>query len=241
MNNVSNVGFGSSGLGEVLLEGHCLTKSYPMGVKRLEVLKGVDVRIHRGEAICIVGSSGAGKSTLLHVLGTLDVPTLGKVFFKGQDLSRMNAEDMAGFRNKTMGFVFQFHHLLSEFTALENIAMPCRIAGDSKAESEKAAAEYLDLMGLSGRADHYPSELSGGEQQRVAIARALVRKPEILFADEPTGNLDSTNSKVIRDLFFELKEKFKLTLVVVTHDRQFAEQFPLVRSLKDGRWDEALS
>lgn len=220
-----------------LISVQCVTKSYPMGASRLEVLRGIDLEIARGEAVCIVGSSGAGKSTLLHILGTLDKPTLGKVIFKSHDLTRESDESLAEYRNKSMGFVFQFHHLMSEFSALENVMMPCRIAGMSVAESRTAAEELLNLLGLSQRLNHYPSELSGGEQQRVAIARALVRKPEILFADEPTGNLDTNNAGRIQDLFFELKEKLKLTLVVVTHDPVFAQKFPRVLRMRDGLWE----
>lgn len=173
-------------MSEVLLSAHTVTKSYPMAGKRLEVLKGVSINIYKGEAICIVGSSGAGKSTLLHILGTLDRPTLGKVYHKGVDLSRFNDEELARFRNQSLGFVFQFHHLLSEFSALENVMIPCRISGQSKKEAEIAATKYLEMLGLGPRMNHFPSELSGGEQQRVSIARALVRGPEILMADEPT-------------------------------------------------------
>jgi lipoprotein-releasing system ATP-binding protein len=212
------------------------TKAYPMGSSRLEVLRGIDVDIAKGEAVCIVGSSGAGKSTLLHVMGTLDKPTLGKVYFKGVDLTRESDEKLAEFRNQSMGFVFQFHHLMSEFSAIENVMMPCRIGGLSVTESRERAGRLLDLLGLSARASHYPSELSGGEQQRVAIARALVREPEVLFADEPTGNLDTVNAAKIQDLFFELKEKLNLTLVVVTHDLGFAQKFPKVLRMRDGLW-----
>ena len=212
------------------------TKAYPMGTSRLEVLRGIDVDIEKGEAVCIVGSSGAGKSTLLHVMGTLDKPTLGKVFFKGVDLTRESDEKLAEFRNRSMGFVFQFHHLMAEFSALENVMMPCRIGGLSISESRERASRLLDLLGLGSRANHFPSEMSGGEQQRVAIARALVREPEVLFADEPTGNLDTVNAAKIQDLFFELKEKLNLTLVVVTHDLAFAQKFPKVLRMRDGLW-----
>ena len=212
------------------------TKAYPMGSNRLEVLRGIDVDIAKGEAVCIVGSSGAGKSTLLHVMGTLDKPTLGKVFFKGVDLTRESDEKLAEFRNRSMGFVFQFHHLMAEFTALENVMMPCRIGGLGTSESRERAARLLEVMGLSSRAAHYPSELSGGEQQRVAIARSLVREPEVLFADEPTGNLDTVNAAKIQDLFFDLKAKLNLTLVVVTHDLAFAQKFPKVLKMRDGLW-----
>jgi len=220
-----------------LVSVHCVTKSYPMGEGRLEVLRGVDLEIKQGEAVSIVGSSGAGKSTLLHILGTLDRPTLGKVVFKGVDLTRESDERLAQFRNHSMGFVFQFHHLMSEFSALENVMMPGRIGGQSIKEARHESERLLDQLGLSQRLNHYPSEMSGGEQQRVAIARALVRKPEILFADEPTGNLDTVNAARIQELFFELKERMKLTLVVVTHDAAFAQKFPRRLKMRDGLWD----
>jgi lipoprotein-releasing system ATP-binding protein len=223
-------------MSNALIEAQCVTKSYPMGEGRLEILKGVDLKVKKGEAVCIVGSSGAGKSTLLHILGTLDQPTLGKVFFKGQDLTRMDETKLARFRNESMGFVFQFHHLLGEFTALENVMMPSRLAKLSVKESRLRAQELIEQMGLKDRAGHFPSEMSGGEQQRLAIARALVRRPEILFADEPTGNLDTQNGARIQKLFFELKEQFQLTLVVVTHDRSFASQFPRILTMRDGFW-----
>jgi lipoprotein-releasing system ATP-binding protein len=219
-----------------LLTAKGVTKSYPMGSSRLEVLRGIDLEVGKGEAICIVGSSGAGKSTLLHILGTLDRPTLGRVYFKGTELTRDTDEKLAKFRNQAMGFVFQFHHLMSEFTALENVMMPCRIAGNSPAESRVQAEKLLELLGMKDRLNHYPSELSGGEQQRVAIARALVREPEVLFADEPTGNLDTANGAKIQELFFELKSRLNLTLVVVTHDLAFAEKFPRVQHMRDGLW-----
>jgi lipoprotein-releasing system ATP-binding protein len=221
-----------------LVSAHCVTKSYPMGLSRLEVLRGISLEINAGEAVCIVGSSGAGKSTLLHILGTLDKPTLGKVVFKGKDLTRESDESLAEFRNRSMGFVFQFHHLMSEFNALENVMMPCRISGMSISESKIESEKLLELLGLGSRLKHFPSELSGGEQQRVAIARALVRRPEILFADEPTGNLDTANAGRIQDLFFELKTRMNLTLVVVTHDAAFAQKFPRVLRMRDGLWDQ---
>jgi lipoprotein-releasing system ATP-binding protein len=219
-----------------LLSAQCVTKSYPMGTGRLEILKGVDLEINAGEALSIVGSSGAGKSTLLHILGTLDRPTLGKVFFRGQDLTRESDERLAEFRNRAMGFVFQFHHLMSEFSAIENVMMPCRIGGLSVKESREKAEGLLVMLGLQDRLTHYPSELSGGEQQRVAIARSLVRGPEVLFADEPTGNLDTANAEKIQELFFDLKQRMNLTLVVVTHDSAFASRFPRVLHMKDGRF-----
>lgn len=221
---------------ETLIAAQVVTKSYPMGAGRLEILKGIDLEIRAGDVLCIVGSSGAGKSTLLHILGTLDRPTLGKVLYRGQDLTKKSDEELAAFRNASMGFVFQFHHLMSEFTALENVMMPCRIAGQSLKESRAAAEELLGILGMSHRLHHHPSELSGGEQQRVAIARALVRKPEVLLADEPTGNLDTVNGEKIQDLFFELKKQMNLTLVVVTHDEEFAKKFPKVLHMRDGLW-----
>jgi lipoprotein-releasing system ATP-binding protein len=219
------------------LEARGVTKSYPMASGRLEILKGIDLTIEKGEAISIVGASGAGKSTLLHILGTLDRPTLGKVFHRGIDLTKMNDDDVAKHRNQTMGFVFQFHHLLAEFSALENVAMPLRIAGEMPQNALCVAEEQLVALGLKDRLHHRPNELSGGEQQRVAIARSIVRKPEILFADEPTGNLDTQNAARIQDLMFELHQKLGLTLVVVTHDQAFAGRFPRALRMRDGQWE----
>ncbi len=223
-------------MSEMILEAQCVTKTYPMGTSRLEVLRGIDLKIVKGEAVCIMGSSGAGKSTLLHILGTLDQPSLGKVLFKGADLTKKSDQELAQFRNESMGFVFQFHHLLAEFSAIENVMMPCRISGMSLKESRKRALSLLDFLGLMDRAEHYPSEMSGGEQQRLAIARALVRKPEVLFADEPTGNLDTVNAERIQALFFDLKERLGLTLIVVTHDPVFSKKFPRILSMRDGLW-----
>lgn len=213
-----------------------VTKSYPMAGGRLEILKGIDLTVEKGEAVSIVGSSGAGKSTLLHILGTLDRPTLGKVLHRGLDLTKMSDDEVAAHRNSTMGFVFQFHHLLAEFSALENVAMPLRIGGANPAAALQGAEEQLVRMGLKDRLHHRPSELSGGEQQRVAIARSIVRKPEILFADEPTGNLDTQNAARIQDLLFELQRSLGLTLVVVTHDAAFAARFPRALRMRDGQW-----
>lgn len=219
------------------LEARGVTKSYPMASGRLEILKGIDLTIEKGEAISIVGASGAGKSTLLHILGTLDRPTLGKVFHRGLDLTKLNDDDVAKHRNQTMGFVFQFHHLLAEFSALENVAMPLRIAGEIPQNALRVAEEQLVALGLKDRLHHRPNELSGGEQQRVAIARSIVRKPEILFADEPTGNLDTQNAAKIQDLMFELHQRLGLTLVVVTHDQAFASRFPRALRMRDGQWE----
>jgi len=219
------------------LEARGVTKSYPMASGRMEILKGIDLTIEKGEAISIVGASGAGKSTLLHILGTLDRPTLGKVFHRGLDLTKMNDDDVAKHRNQTMGFVFQFHHLLAEFSALENVAMPLRIAGEMPQSALRVAEEQLVALGLKDRLHHRPNELSGGEQQRVAIARSIVRKPEIIFADEPTGNLDTQNAARIQDLMFELHQRLGLTLVVVTHDQAFAGRFPRALRMRDGQWE----
>ncbi len=219
-----------------LLEARGIRKIFKQGDKSLEVLRGVDFKVFKGEAVCIMGSSGAGKSTLLQILGTLDRPTEGSLFFEGKSLLDKSDEGLSSFRNRSMGFVFQFHHLMNEFTALENVMMPCQIAGMGQRESEILANKLLTFLGLSQRAKHYPHEMSGGEQQRVATARALVMSPAMLLADEPTGNLDSVNGLKIQELFFELKEKLGLTLIVVSHDRDFARRFPKILHLKDGQW-----
>ncbi|MCB9073075.1 MAG: ABC transporter ATP-binding protein [Bdellovibrionaceae bacterium] len=220
----------------LLLDVKCVTRSYQRDGANMDVVKGIDLQVWERDAICILGASGAGKSTLLHILGTLDKPTLGKVLYEGVDLSRKSPSELAEFRGKTIGFVFQFHHLLPEFTALENVIMPCRIAKMSLKDSEYKGRQLLTRLGLEHRLDHYPSQMSGGEQQRVAIARALIRSPRLLLADEPTGNLDSANAQIIQDLFFQLKEEEGLTLIVVSHDRQFASRFPRRLELKDGMW-----
>lgn len=211
-------------------------KSYVQGTGELEILRGVNLEIRPGEALAILGASGAGKSTLLHIMGTLDRPNRGELYWEGQDLLKMEDEELSLFRNSEMGFVFQSHHLLGEFTALENVMLPCRVGGESIKEAKEKALHLLAFMGLAERADHYPNQLSGGELQRVAIARALVRHPKILFADEPTGNLDSQTSVKIQDLFFRLKAEMNLALVVVTHDLAFATRFPKVYRMKDGQW-----
>lgn len=202
----------------------------------LHILKNLSFEVVQGEAVCILGASGAGKSTFLHILGSLDQATTGRVLWNGEDLSTKSDEDLATLRNKQMGFVFQFHHLLQEFTALENVMIPGRISGLSLKQCEMRANALMDQLGLSHRQHHYPSQLSGGEQQRVAIARALFNEPQILFADEPTGNLDSENSSRIQDLFFQLKKDLGLTLVVVTHDVHFARRFPRSIRMADGEW-----
>jgi lipoprotein-releasing system ATP-binding protein len=222
---------------QALIRAHSIIKSYPQGDGgELQILRGVSLDIHEGEAISILGASGAGKSTFLQILGTLDRPQSGELSFQDRNLLTMSDDEVALFRNEKMGFVFQFHHLLAEFTALENVMIPGRIAGESVKEAKEKSTELLYQMGLGPRIEHYPSQLSGGELQRVAIARALIRKPKILFADEPTGNLDVQNSLRIQDLFFELKDRLGLALVVVTHDLSFAQKFPRVLKMKDGQW-----
>lgn len=223
-----------------LISGTGLTKVYrdeknPDAVS-VNVLRGVDVDIKAGEAVCIVGPSGAGKSTLLHILGTLDRPTSGKIFFAGQDLVTMSDEKLSEFRNRSMGFVFQFHHLLNEFSAIENVMMPALIAGIAQDVARGEAQRLLTDLGLGHRLEHKPSALSGGEQQRVAICRALVRKPAVLFADEPTGNLDLASAELVQNLLFDISRKHGVSLVTVTHDLAFARKFPKVLTIKDGRW-----
>lgn len=223
---------------EILLRARGLTKSYPQGASELMILKGVDLDVRAGESIGIVGASGAGKSTLLHILGTLDRPSAGELSFGSQNLLALSDEELSRFRSQRMGFVFQFHHLMSEFSALENVLLPCRIGGEILSVAKRRAEERLEMLGLKDRMHHYPSQLSGGELQRVAIARALIREPRILFADEPTGNLDSVNSLKIQDLFFDLARTLDLTMIVVTHDRSFASRFPRLLEMRDGRWND---
>ena len=201
---------------------------------KLQVLKGVDLEVGKGEIISIVGASGAGKSTLLHIIGTIDKADRGKVMIDGQDVFRLKDRKLAEFRNKKIGFVFQFHHLLPEFTALENVCIPAFIAGVSKNSAEKKAAELLDFMGLSERKSHKPGELSGGEQQRVAIARALINSPSVILADEPSGNLDSKASEALHKLFFDLREQLGQTFVIVTHNKELAEMTDKTFTIKDG-------
>lgn len=212
-----------------------LMKNYITGASQVSVLRGVDLNINAGEAVCLLGASGAGKSTLLQILGTLDRPTEGQVLFEGASLFEKTDDELALFRNETMGFVFQFHHLIHELSALENIMLPGLLAKIPKQEIRQSALQWLEFMGLADRADHYPNQLSGGELQRVAIARALIRNPRILLADEPTGNLDSENSAKIQSLFFELQKKLGLTLIVVTHDLHFAQAFSKIYRMKDGQ------
>lgn len=200
----------------------------------LQVLKGVNVTINQGEIVSIVGASGAGKTTLLQILGTLDKSDSGTVSINQQNISSLNEKKLSAFRNKNIGFIFQFHHLLPEFTALENICIPAFIAKTNKADAEQRAKELLSFLGLESRADHKPSELSGGEQQRVAVARALINNPSVIFADEPSGNLDSANAKELHNLFFTLREKFNQTFVIVTHNEQLASMSDRKLVMKDG-------
>ncbi len=204
----------------------------------LTVLGGVDLRVESGEAVAIVGSSGAGKSTLLHLLGALDRPTSGGVFLAGLDVSEVDGDALARMRNGCVGFVFQFHHLLREFTALENVMMPCLIAGRQRGAAKERARELLTVVGLEERLSHRPSQLSGGEQQRVAVARALAAEPPLLLADEPSGNLDTQTSEDLHDLLFNLRESQDLGMVLVTHNQELARRADRILELRDGRLHE---
>jgi lipoprotein-releasing system ATP-binding protein len=201
----------------------------------VEVLKGVDIDIKKGEIVSIVGSSGAGKSTLLHILGTLDRADKGAVRLNEAEINSLQGKKLADFRNKNIGFVFQFHHLLPEFTALENVCIPGWLAGTKRIEVENKATELLKLLGLSERLENKPNQMSGGEQQRVAVARALINDPSIVFADEPTGNLDSANAKELHQLFFALRKRFNQTFLIVTHNEELAELSDRVLHMKDGK------
>ena len=209
-------------------------KTYWRGSVPTEVLRGVEVQISKGEAIAVIGSSGAGKSTLLQILGTLDPPTEGSVLFEGAALYGRGDEETSRIRNHSIGFVFQFHHLLPEFSALENAMIPLRIRGERDSAARQKAERLLDRLGLSRRRDHRPAELSGGEQQRVAVARALAGDPAILFADEPTGNLGQENGASLMDLLFELQKERGMALMLVTHNQTVAARFPKILRMADG-------
>ena len=220
--------------GDVIIRVRGVEKRFDQEGTTVKVLNGIDLDIRDREMICIQGRSGAGKSTLLHILGTLDLPTAGSVSYHGKDVTRFNSRDLAAFRNSTIGFVFQFHHLLPEFDALENVMMPGLVQGRPRAPLRKRAQELLESVGLGHRVGHRPGELSGGEQQRVALARALVMRPKLILADEPTGNLDTTTSDAMFKLFFELNRTLGTTFVIVTHSDDLAERMPRRIVMSDG-------
>jgi lipoprotein-releasing system ATP-binding protein len=215
---------------EIMLVAQNIKKQY----QDLQVLKGIDLSIKQGEIVSIVGASGAGKSTLLQILGTLDKPDSGSVFIDNEDVTKLSEKNLASFRNTKIGFIFQFHNLLGEFTALENVCMPAFIAGKDEKEAQQKAMVLLEMLGLSDKANNFPSQLSGGEQQRTAVARALVNEPSIIFADEPSGNLDSKNAQELHQLFFTLREKLKQTFVIVTHNEELANMADYKLVMQDG-------
>ncbi|KPN71768.1 lipoprotein-releasing ABC transporter ATP-binding protein LolD [Neisseria sp. 83E34] len=211
-----------------------ISKSYNDGVLNVQVLKGLSLQVREGQSVSIIGASGSGKSTLLHILGGLDMPSSGKVELMGNDLNALNQKQLGNLRNQYLGFVYQFHHLLPEFSALENVMMPLLIGKKPKAEAESQAAAMLERVGLKARMQHRPSELSGGERQRAAIARALVTRPKCLLADEPTGNLDRKNAQNVLDMMIDLKRELGTSLVVVTHDDELAGRFDQVMMMQEG-------
>ena len=213
-----------------MLKAHSIFKSYG----QLKILKGVDLDVKKGEIVTIVGASGAGKSSLLNILGSLDKPDSGNVIIGNTDISKLNNKELSAFRNRKIGFVFQFHHLLVEFSAVENVCIPALIAGDNRAVAEKKAHILLAWLGLEDRINHKPGQLSGGEQQRVAVARALINDPALIFADEPSGNLDSTNANELHHLFSELRNEFDQTFVIVTHNEHLADLSDRKVLMKDG-------
>ncbi len=221
-----------------LVEVRGLSKDYLLGEKRIEVLWDLDVKIEAGEIVSLTGASGVGKSTFLHVLGTLDAPTAGQVLFEGEDVFLREESTLADFRNRTIGFVFQFHYLLREFTALENTMLPAMIQRVGEAEAEAMALDILDRVGLSHRLDHKPGELSGGEQQRVALARALVLGPKLILADEPTGNLDGRTAEGIHELLLEMSAEMGITALLVTHNQSLASRMPRRLRMIEGRLEE---
>lgn len=215
----------------MMLEARNIYKGYP----NLEVLKGIDLQIKQGEIVSVVGASGAGKTTLLHILGTLDKQDKGELFINGVNLNQIGEKELALFRNNHIGFVFQFHNLLPEFSCFENVCLPGYIGKRDRKQVEQKAKELLDRLGLSQRLNHKPSELSGGEQQRTSVARALINSPSIVFADEPSGNLDSNNAEELHRLFFELRNEFNLTFVIVTHNQSLAQSADRKLEMRDGR------
>ncbi len=215
----------------MMLEAQGIRKNYGA----LEVLKGINLRIEKKEVISVIGASGAGKSTLLHILGTLDRPDIGKLIVEGESIFDMKQKELDKFRNQHLGFIFQFHNLLPEFTALENVCIPGFISKRNTNEVKKRAGELLEMLGVSHRAEHKPTQLSGGEQQRVAVARALVNSPSLVFADEPSGNLDSKNAEELHQLFFRLRDELDQTFVIVTHNKELAEMTDRKLVIEDGR------
>lgn len=213
-----------------MLEAKGITKSY----EKLQVLKGIDLHIQKGEVVSVVGASGAGKSTLLHILGTLDTPDLGDIYIRNIKLTSLNGNELARFRNQHIGFIFQFHNLLPEFTAFENVCLPGYLGQKNTKEVEDRGKELLNLLGLKDRISHKPSQMSGGEQQRAAVARALINQPAIIFADEPSGNLDSQNADELHHLFFQLREELGQTFVIVTHNTELADMADRKLEMKDG-------
>lgn len=220
--------------GNVVIDCQNLAKTYQDGVLKVDVLRGMNLQIHAGESVSIIGASGSGKSTLLHLLGGLDQPTSGKIALMGHDLSTLNQAKLGALRNQYLGFVYQFHHLLAEFSALENVMMPLLIGKMPKAQAETQAVQMLEKVGLHQRLLHRPTELSGGERQRAAIARALVTRPKCLLADEPTGNLDRKNALNILDMMLDLQRELNTALVVVTHDDELAKKFNRILTMRDG-------
>ncbi len=221
-----------------MLEVQELTKTFSTGPEQVDVLKGIDITIGKGEIVAIVGPSGVGKSTLLHIMGAIETPTSGRVFLDGTDVFAMPDNERASFRNRTVGFVFQFHHLMRELTALENVMMPCLIAGVPRDEAVARAEELLDGVRLADRLHHRPGELSGGEEQRAAVARALATRPLMVLADEPSGNLDRANSEELHDLIWGLRDSLEQTFVIVTHNPDLYGRADRVVALKDGRADK---